>query len=80
MYRRHLTLFDNHVIPCRQLFYDLAVTYHVANDAQSSRSVGKERKKSLFKAIAMNFWHLKRIVYFSEVNFIETVVEEVFYF
>lgn len=45
-FRRLLKLFDNHVIPCQQLFYDLAVTYHVANDAQSNRS-GDEGESSV---------------------------------
>jgi hypothetical protein len=37
VYHQFLILFDSHVIPCQQLFYDLAVTYHVANDAQSNQ-------------------------------------------
>jgi hypothetical protein len=44
-FHRLRILSDNHEKPYQRLVYDLAVTYHVANDAQSSRSVDKSSIK-----------------------------------
>lgn len=58
MCRRLLIRFDNHARPYQLLAYDLAVTYHVANDAQLNRPVDEDRellleqnRKTIDKAI-----------------------------
>lgn len=38
---RHLIRFGSHEKPYQQLFSDLAVTYHVVNDAQSNQSMNE---------------------------------------
>lgn len=46
VYHQLLILFDNHVKPYQPLSCDLAVTYHVVNDARSNQSAGKRARKS----------------------------------
>lgn len=41
MYYQRLILFDSHVTPCQLLVCDLAVTCHVAIDAQSNQSANE---------------------------------------